>query len=196
MTTQTLTRDLRRERGAYADALTPWNSQQVPDGTPRADTSSFLYVNDTTLFEAVPMDRAILHITASKTQEELVDLPIGDDFAQLSTRAEDRGIRINTKKTQLLVISPMNGCQTGGSFIGPDGQPVTSVPKLKLVGFTFGDDPGAGVHVESIKDQYRRISGCCTTSAMLGSRDQTSSSSTAAMSAHLWSTVRQSSIPC
>lgn len=33
---------------------------------------------------------------------------------------------------------------------------INSVPNLKLVGFMFGEEPGAGAHVTTIEEQYRR----------------------------------------
>ena len=116
----------------------------------------FLYVDDTTIFDRVPMTDAVRHCTTGTTTERFEDLMIGRDFDRLSVRAEDIGMRINQKKTQLLVISPPNGCDTGASFTTQAGEVIRSVNRLKLVGFTFGERPDAGAHVETIVEQYKQ----------------------------------------
>ena len=58
------------------------------------------------------------------------------------------------EKTQLLVISPPNGCITSATIATRQGHTIDSVDTMKLVGFTFGSSPGAGAHVESIGDKY------------------------------------------
>lgn len=55
-------------------------------------------------------------------------------------------MKINAKKTQLLVISPPNGCKATAS-IRAGSVEIQSVSKLKLVGFTLESDPGVGEHV-------------------------------------------------
>ena len=107
-------------------------------------------------FDVVPLDQATRHISTSTTAERFEDLQLGRDFENLSGKAEDIGMKINTKKTQLLVISPMNGCDTSAEFTTSTGERVESIPTLKLVGFTFGAKPGAGAHVEAIAEQYQK----------------------------------------
>ena len=139
ITTQSLTVDLRGVRDATA-----------------AGPASFLYVDDTTLFDQVPMSEAARHITTGRTQECFGQLALEDDFRELGRRATDIGMKINEKKTQLLVISPPNGCNTGASLSAGNGVTIASVEKLRLVGFTFGSDGGAGEHVGAIEDMFRR----------------------------------------
>ena len=64
-------------------------------------------------------------------------------------------MRVNVGKTQLLCISPNNGCITSAA-INVDGDDVRSSPTMKLVGFTFGSSPTAEAHVLSIREEYRR----------------------------------------
>ena len=71
--------------------------------------SSFLYVDDTTLLDFPDVNTAARHITERKTVVNFQNLQIGDDFGVLSGRAEEIGMRINAKKTQLLIIGPRNG---------------------------------------------------------------------------------------
>lgn len=42
----------------------------------------FLYVDDTTLFDKVKMNRAVRLITTNTTEEEFLSLPVGGDFGE------------------------------------------------------------------------------------------------------------------
>lgn len=63
---------------------------------------------------------------------------------------------INGKKTQLLFVSPPNGCHLFALVVTRAGNTVISVDTMKLVGFTFGSTPGAGEHIESIAEKYKK----------------------------------------
>ena len=157
-TTQTLTDDLRRDP---VPIYFPQDDSPDPEvefwrRNEMSKTEAFLYVEDTTLFEAVPMEGAVQHITVGEPLESFVDMPLEKDLSELAERAEERGMRLNAKKTQLLVISPHNGYHTTASMVGPDGAQINSIPSLKLVGFTFGEEPGAGAHVATIEEAFRR----------------------------------------
>ena len=78
------------------------------------------------------------------------------DLDELTRGAEDIGMSINEKKTQLLVVSPPNGCKTTAAIATRNGSEILSSQTLKLVRFTFGSDPGAGAHVDSIADRYAK----------------------------------------
>ena len=102
------------------------------------------------------MNEATRHYTTSVTKVRFESLAVDEDMAVLSGRAEDIGMRINTKKMQLLIISLTNACDTAASISPNQGEVIESVNRMKLVGFTFGRDPGAGAHVESIEEQHRK----------------------------------------
>lgn len=101
------------------------------------------------------LEDATRHITTGRTVESFAELQIGWDFDELSGRAKDIGMKINERKTQLLIISPPNGCDTGASFTTGEGTLVESVTKMRLVGFNFGNSPGAAAHIEALEDRYR-----------------------------------------
>ena len=144
-TTQGLTKDLRAARPGTESAT------QSPDRRP----DTYMYVDDTTLVDVVPMDDAVLHFTTAQTAAHLEGLELERDLETLKDRAEDINMKINVKKTQLLVISPPNGWKVTAS-IDSNPEVIQAVDKLKLVGFTFGTDPGAGAHVEAVKDRIKR----------------------------------------
>ena len=146
VTTQLLTKDLRNSHLPVA--------HETVHGQATNSATSFLYVDDTTLFDAVPMSQSVKHFTTSRTVEVFQQPQIVGDFDELSSRAADIGMAINGKKTQLLVISPPNGCTTSATAATRNGDTISSVDTMKLVGFTFGSSPCAGAHVAAIGDKY------------------------------------------
>lgn len=142
--------DLPRDPTGQAE---PW----VNDGGNMRPTKPFFYVDDTTRSKQRhlpgPGDR---HLTTQVTREELDNLELGVVFTNLERNAEEIGIKINGKKSQLLVISPPNGCVTTATIRMAEGVAIELQDTLKLVGFTFGDAPGVASHVAGIKDKYRR----------------------------------------
>ena len=118
--------------------------------------AAYLYVDDTTLVDAVPLIEATKHFTTGPAEEVFESLELGADFDRLGRRAEDIGMRINAKKTQLLVISPRNGYVSTALIPQGRSEPIKSVENMKLVGFMFGSSPGAGPQVDYICEQYKQ----------------------------------------
>ena len=115
---------------------------------------SFKYIDDTTLVQAVPLTGAVRHFTTATTLETLEPKELAARFLGLVANARDIGMEINCSKTQLLCMSPNNGCRTVAQIITPDGQ-VDSVDTLKLVGFVFGSDPNASAHINHLLEKFR-----------------------------------------
>lgn len=84
----------------------------------------------------------------------MTDLRIEEEFRNLERNAKDIGMKINKKKTQLLVVSPPNGCLMRAELAIGGGETIKSQETLKLVGFTFGRRPGVRDHVDSIGDRF------------------------------------------
>ena len=63
-------------------------------------------------------------------------------------------MKINKKKTQLLVISPQNGFYTSASMRIGDGERIGSIAELKLVGFHFGTEPNANAQVGAMRAKF------------------------------------------
>ena len=139
VTTQLLTRNLR-------------GPVEQEDGRP----STFLYVDDTTLVDAVHTDQASVHISSASPTATFGGLELEADMKELNRRAEAINMKINMKKTQLLVIAPPNGYQSSAVLVQDDDESINSVETLKLVGFTFGSKPGASAHLDVLQGRIRR----------------------------------------
>ena len=116
---------------------------------------SFKYIDDTTIFYPARLETATRHITTATTVKRFEELPLGPVLDCLSRRSEEIGMKINTDKTQLLVVSPNNGCLTSAVMIAWNGTQIVSEETLKLVGFHFGSSPGAGKHVAQLRNKFR-----------------------------------------
>ena len=157
VTTQLLTRRLRDS--GTSRKLSPTRRHRVLDRERRrhrpAPPEAFLYVDDTTVFDGVPMETGTRHLTTGTTREVFESLALEEDFDCLSLRAEDIGMKINTKKTQLLVVSPANGCLTKACITPEGSDTIKLADRMKLVGFKFGDLPSASPHVDTIEEMYK-----------------------------------------
>ena len=136
--------------GTDDEGMEMWTNGVTQDPAVEA----FLYVDDTTLMDAVPMSGAMGHITTGLTEELLSGLRLEASLSDLERGAADIGMAINRKKTQLLVISPPNGCNTR-ALIRVGDKEIHFQPKLKLVGFTFCKKPDASAHIDQIKERFR-----------------------------------------
>ena len=116
---------------------------------------SFKYIDNTTVFIPAWMDRVVRHCTAAKTLESLVGLPLGPVMDELSNRSTAFGMKINAKKTQLLVVSPPNECITSAAF-QTGNEAIKSCDRMKLVGFHFHSKPDAGAHVAELRVKFRK----------------------------------------
>ena len=63
-------------------------------------------------------------------------------------------MKVNCKKTQLLMVAPPNGCDNR-SFIKLENETIKSEDSLKLLDFMFGRDPNVAEHVSLIKKKFR-----------------------------------------
>ena len=167
VTTQSLTDDLDDDgqQEAVMVDFYPHDRRSWERNGPGADglvlstggkLTSFKYIDDTTLFEPASMEDAVRHISAGPTVETFENLRLGPAFHVLKRKSEEIGMRINTKKTQLLGISPRNGCLTRATLNVGESEPAKSIDQLKLVGFHFGSDPGVGTHIREIHAKFKR----------------------------------------
>ena len=133
-----------------------WESVEPVVGSREAerDLGTKKYIDDTTLVQAVALESSTKHFTTNTTVETLQLDGLGDRLEVLIKRAREIGMVINCKKTQLLVLSPANGCKTIAYLPTPEGQ-VSSVDKFKLVGFMFGNTPDVTAHFEMLVDKFR-----------------------------------------
>ena len=65
------------------------------------------------------------------------------------------GMKVNTKKTNLLCLSDAMSFMAGAFIYDEDGSVLASGNVLKLLGFSFGPRPNCSTHVETIRRSFR-----------------------------------------
>ena len=138
---------------------TPPPRQHDPDGSPtrhlpRTGLTTFKYIDDTTLVEAVDKHTAIRHVSSAAPTETVLPMLMDGAMASMVDKAESIGMRINCAKTQMLCVSADNGYQTTASLKIKD-VPIESRKAVKLVGYHIGSSPGAAAQAEAIMDKFR-----------------------------------------
>ena len=114
----------------------------------------FKYIDDTTTIENVASDTAIKHITTRRTIETIFPVETGLLLEEIVKLANEIGMRVNGKKTQLLCIALDNGCTTTAT-ITCDGTIIQDTDRLKLLGFMFGREANVNEQFELIKRNFR-----------------------------------------
>ena len=85
-------------------------------------------------------------------------VPSENAFRLKCSRAEGKGMKVNTLKTNVLCMHDAHSYQPVAYIEESDGTRLTSSPggRIKVLGFHFGDRPTVRLHVESIKKKYRQ----------------------------------------
>ena len=123
-----------------------------PDELPRI--TMVKYVDDTTTVEIVCKDERVKHFTTDTTTELVPAVLTSGTLLRIVEKSRDIGMKVNSKKTQMTVVSPDNGCHTTAALT-VDGETITSVPNIKLLGYMIGETPGAGPQLSLMKSKFR-----------------------------------------
>ena len=119
-------------------------------------TIIFKYVDDTTVVMSLPPGTSIRHISSAKPVEWLSSEGMSEFFHSLSSRADEIGMRVNAKKTQLMCVAPDNGYDSKAAFeVGEEGTMIESQNTMKLLGYMLGTGPGASDHFELLRRKFR-----------------------------------------
>ena len=121
--------------------------------------SMFKYVDDSTTVEAVGPGRSVKHFTTGQTLEQVPADLTHAAMTEIVRRAEEIGMRVNCKKTQLLCISGDNGCLSSSNFT-VEGVEIGSIDQVKLLGFILDSSLGMAGQVDMIKKKFRAKFWC------------------------------------
>ena len=90
----------------------------------------------------------------SKTQRIIHAKDCQDFYCTVTKNAEQLGLSVNAKKTQLLCVSPAINSVPSSYIELPTGQKITSQKSLKVLGYTLGASPGNTEQVQELKRKY------------------------------------------
>jgi hypothetical protein len=117
----------------------------------------FKFVDDGSLFSKVNMYNATTRLVDGVVYHEKRDIFTENIFNRSKSRAEDKGMKINVKKTAMIVISaaisfvPQCYIQTRDNELIRSGQ-----SNVKILGFTFEERPTVSAHVLELVKKARR----------------------------------------
>ena len=77
-------------------------------------------------------------------------------FASITTAAQDKGMKVNESKTNLLCVSDSLNFKTLAFIKDSDGNVIECKEKLKILGFHLSDRTGVAYHVEEIAKKVRQ----------------------------------------
>ena len=109
--------------------------------------------------EKVNFENAI-EIPGEGSIEKKHAIPSQNAFIAMSGKAESKGMRVNTLKTNVLCVSDAMSF-TPVAYIEAGGEELASKPgsKFKLLGFIMSDRPTVRAHVDSILKKFRQRYG-------------------------------------
>ena len=77
-------------------------------------------------------------------------------FRAVIRRAEDMGMKVNTAKTQLLVVSDALSFKPKAVIVDREGQEIHSGDSIKVLGFHMNGKPTVAAHVEALRKRFRQ----------------------------------------
>ena len=72
-------------------------------------------------------------------------------FRSVVSKARSRGMKVNTAKTNLMVVSDSLGSEKTAFVVDGDGNELESTKKMKILGFHMSDRPTVAAHVEALR---------------------------------------------
>ena len=112
------------------------------------------YIDDFNVIERVRVSGAVSHITTAKTTTRLHAPGTQEVFVKLNHVADEKNMKVNPSKTQLLCISPATS-SSSTSYINFRGDRLVSGESLKILGFNFDGRPGVALHVSIMVGKVR-----------------------------------------
>ena len=114
------------------------------------------YVDDNVIVEKVNYGRTVMDIVNQVPIKSRLAPGSQNAFRSITKRAEEKEMKVNTLKTQLLVISDALNYTPMAYIHDRDGNKIESGTNMKVLGFHFTQKPTMHKHIESIIATIRR----------------------------------------
>ena len=114
--------------------------------------SVFKYVDDNIIHEKLCMDGYVIDENGEKRARATRSQNL---FAQITRIAELMGMKVNADKTMVLCISDSKTYKASAYIETPDGETISSVDSLKILGVHFSNKPDMAAQVESVCRKFR-----------------------------------------
>ena len=77
-------------------------------------------------------------------------------FRHIVSAAESIGMKVNTTKTNLMVVSDSLSFNAGAFIEDSDGNLLSSGKAMKILGFHFSYRPNVAAHLEALRKRFRQ----------------------------------------
>ena len=152
-TTDGVMRYLDNSGRENSDFITENPRDEDPLDWPPLDAWTGKYVDDVNIEERLYLGNAISTFSQNKEIKEVHAGRCEDIFNVIATNASQVGMRVNTKKTRLLCITPaIHG--NVNTYIHHRGETIRSEDSMVLLGFKFGNRPSVAAHVDFIREKF------------------------------------------
>ena len=126
----------------------------IPYEETHTPMESYVYIDDYNSIERLCVTNAAAHITTNKRKVTVHAKKSEVLFNRVTEMADDVKMKINSNKTQMLCINP-NPYSDMTSYINtPSNEVIRSTDSLKILGFTFGREPNAKMHVTKLIERF------------------------------------------
>ena len=114
-----------------------------------------MYVDDLNIGEVHALETAQSLFSQNKEEKFIHARHCEKAFKNIKKNAEEIGMKINSKKTQLLCMSDSRFSNVSSHIIDDDTK-VESVTSMKILGFVFGENPNVWEHVQYIVGKFNK----------------------------------------
>ena len=114
------------------------------------------YVDDNITIEKLNYGRTPIIIVNGKPIKVRQAVPSQNAFRSITSRAGEKGMVVNTSKTQVIVISDSLNYTPKTFICDKDGEQIDCTDSIKILGFEFGKKPTVAQQVKAILGKFRR----------------------------------------
>ena len=111
------------------------------------------YVDDNLQEEAVNLENATVSPDGLEKMKHAI--PTQNVFRHVIRRAEERGMKVNTAKTNMICVSDCLNHMARSYILDSDGNRIESSDKMKILGWHFSSKPTVEAHVNVLKRRFR-----------------------------------------
>lgn len=114
------------------------------------------YIDDNISIEKLNFGQTIARLEAGKFVKKKRAVKSQNSFRAVTGEACKRGMVVNSKKTQIIVISDSLTYEPRTMITDKDGNDISCKDDMKILGFTFGKKPNMNKHIRGVLTRIRR----------------------------------------
>ena len=136
-----------------SEASSTASENLLPDTRCVEPVTKMVYIDDYNSIEKLKVTEAQSHISVHRRKLKVLAQKSEKIFNNVQSVANDVGMKVNARKTQLLCIHASNNNEIT-SYIRNGGDEIVSTNTLKILGFNFSPEPSAVFHVTTVINKF------------------------------------------